>query len=46
MKNYAGLAIHNDELTYSQRVRHAINAILHRDNYSVYSYLGEPIINF
>ncbi len=46
MKNYAALAIHNDDLTYGQRVRHAINAILHRDDNSVYSYLGEPIINF
>ncbi len=38
-------AIHDDELTYSQRVRHAINAILHCDSDSIYSYLGEPVIN-
>ncbi len=45
MKNHVCSAIHDDELTYRQRVRHAINAILHRDSDSIYSYLGEPVIN-
>ena len=45
MKKHAASAIYDDDLTYTQRVRYTINAILHPDNNSVFNYLSKPCIN-
>ncbi len=43
MQRSAGDALYSDSLSYSQRLRNAINSIFWPQNHSVYDFLGHPV---
>ncbi len=45
MKNTVKSVVYDDELAFSQRVRHAVDAILYPDRRSIYNFLHKPVLD-